>query len=194
MSKNYKDVPMYKRRKTYLTQKNTYTNIALPFIACIASGFVLGGVYAFSSDITYLVTYSMEVLRSSNFALANSRQFIINSFVGYAVFILIMWCIGLTRFVYANFGIIIFRGASIGFVSTGFTLTYGLVGLLYAFALFIPQSILLVVAYFFINHMAFKFRQTKNILEYGVSLALCMLIILLISMYEGLVLPFIPLM
>lgn len=150
----------------------------------------MGTIFGIFTDPYILNNYMQNTVYSFEGLISNS-QFIVDSFLGYSLPITTMWLFGFTKFLYFNFFIISFKGISLGFVSSNFIFNYGLSGLSYVFIIFLPQTLILVFTYFFININVFKFRHKKSFIEYFISFVFCMAIIFLISMYEAFLLTFV---
>ena len=177
---------MNRREHRYGNAINAST-VTVALTISLTIGFLIGILLGIEYPAYILENYMYNI---NNFAgMSDSRDFMLQSFFGYAGFVVIMWVLGLTKFIAANLLIVCFRGTSLGFVTGSLLSLYGLQGLLHSLFLFVPQNIVLVFIYFFINLSGAKFIKRQFALEYILVLVICLCGIFLISLYESLILP-----
>lgn len=184
------------RRLSSTTYSN---NLKLPKVLCskrkvililtviLAAGSLSGSLFGSLQNYHVLKIYIENL--SNFYALTQVNLFLLLSYFSYAVFVITMWTLAFTPLFYINFLIVFFRGAAIGFVTISLIIVYGFMGILYSFLLFIPQNILLLFTYYYVNISVFRFINKRQLSDHLISLLFSLVLILLISIYESFILP-----
>ena len=157
-----------------------------------------------SSDKTSIINYINDFI--SNINKIDIKDSLINSIVSNLLFTLIIWLIGISVI---GIPIILFMYFSklfvLGFTISSFILTYKIKGLLMAFLYVFPTQVINILIYTLISLYAIKtsnnliyttfnkkdtnFKKITN--KYIKILIICFVCVLLNSLYESIVLPFI---
>lgn len=157
-----------------------------------------------SSDKTSIINYINDFI--SNIGKIDIKNALINSLLANIIFTLIIWLLGISVI---GIPIILFMYFSklfiLGFTISSFILTYKLKGLLFAFLYVFPTQVINILIYTLISLYAIKisnnliyttfnkkdtnFKKITN--KYIKILIICLICILLNSLYESVILPFI---
>ena len=157
-----------------------------------------------SSDKTSIINYINDFI--SNIGKIDIKNSLINSLLANIIYTLIIWLLGISVI---GIPIILFMYFSklfiLGFTISSFILTYKLKGLLLAFIYVFPTQVINILIYTLISLYAIKisnnliyttfnkkdtnFKKITN--KYIKILIICLICILLNSLYESIILPFI---
>ena len=158
-------------------------------VTYLISGCIIGIILVLGLEYEYLTTYISNLSHNLN-PTGVSITFVIRSFVGHAIFIILIWCIGfIPKFMWLQYTTILYRGIALGFTTWFLIDNYALTGILYAIVLYTPQTIVILCTYFFLIKSSVKYNEKYNNTEYLLELLLASSIIFLISMYEAFILP-----
>lgn len=175
---------MKKRKETLLLFWN---NISAVGFLSVATGFFVFGFF-----IGLLVSYISSIDFNQYYILINREINILSElqerFFTHGLGLIFLFLAGLTKWYWLVFFPLIWIGASIGFVGSFMLSSFGAIGIWYSFLIFGIQSIILLFIYFFIIYNVFKYKTDVNLLEYFLSIFICLIGVGLISVYEVLLL------
>jgi len=178
----------YHRR---LTLTDDLKKQAALFFAFLAVGSVFGAIAASMLDYNSFGSLfgNVNAYIYGGLSLGTASTIIIEGLIKHGKIIVGIWLLGFVpRFAFLSLFLILAQGISLGFTTAILTRGFGIDGAIYAAALYLPQNILLLPAFFYVTTAALK-PNKKQGSEYILRLVPAMAVAAVVSCFEWIITP-----
>jgi len=175
---------------------------AVFLFALLVIGSVIGAVAAnlLENESFGRLFLNVEVYISSGFSVGTATATIIENVVKYGKVVVMIWLMGFVpRFAFLSLFVILVQGVGIGFTTAILARGFGVDGIVYAAALYLPQNLILMPVYFYVAVISLKQAKKRgdnevhvsglSVGEYVLRLIPLLAIIVVVSCFEWAVTP-----